>query len=375
MPAAKSGRKSKIKPSVDPARLSEVLLPWYDAHRRNLPWRYAPGVTADPYRVWLSEIMLQQTTVATVIPYFEKFTSAWPTVGDLAKAPLDDVLLAWAGLGYYARARNLHKCARAVVDQFGGAFPSDEQDLLTLPGIGPYTAAAIASIAFDQRATPMDGNIERVMARLHLVETPLPDAKPELKEWAVAHTPEARCGDYAQALMDLGATVCTPRNPDCAHCPCADLCPAWASGDAESLPKKKPKPVKPIRRGALYWLEWPKGKLLIRQRPEKGLLGGMWEIPSTEWIEDHDGMGDPTIVFGGDMPPTLEWQKLPKPVRHTFTHFHLELDVFVGVGAGRGKPKGEWVPMEGLEAYALPTVMMKVVRLVQADAGPLFEDR
>ncbi len=209
-----------------PPRLSKVLLPWYDAHRRNLPWRYAPGVTADPYRVWLSEIMLQQTTVATVIPYFEKFTSAWPTVGALADAPLDDVLLAWAGLGYYARARNLHKCAQAIVDQFGGDFPSNEQDLLTLPGIGPYTAAAIASIAFDRRATPMDGNIERVMARLHLVETPLPDAKPELKEWAVAHTPKARCGDYAQALMDLGATVCTPRNPDCTHCPCAEFCPA-----------------------------------------------------------------------------------------------------------------------------------------------------
>ena len=234
-----AARKSISKTPEDASALSGVLLPWYDAHRRTLPWRYAPGAPADPYKVWLSEIMLQQTTVATVIPYFEKFTAAWPTVGDLADAPLDDVLLAWAGLGYYARARNLHKCARAVVDAFGGVFPNNEQDLLTLPGVGPYTAAAIASIAFDQRATPMDGNIERVMARLHKVETPLPDAKPELKEWAIAHTPAARCGDYAQALMDLGATVCTPRNPDCAHCPCTDLCSARASGNGRCVTKEK----------------------------------------------------------------------------------------------------------------------------------------
>ena len=352
--------------------LSDALLDWYDTHRRDLPWRYDPGQVADPYRVWLSEIMLQQTTVATVIPYFEKFTSKWPSVRALAEAPLDDVLLAWAGLGYYARARNLHKCAKAVADQFGGSFPPDAAALKTLPGIGPYTAAAIASIAFGQKATPVDGNIERVMARLHMVTTPLPDAKPELVQFAEYHTPESRCGDYAQALMDLGATICTPRNPDCVICPCAHLCTAFEDGAPEAVPKKKPKPEKPIRRGAIYWLEWPKGQVLIRQRPEKGLLGGMWEIPSSDWTADRKRAPTVRDAIDSDAPTGLEWTRLPKTVRHTFTHFHLELEVFVGIGRGRGKPKGQWVRTTELDGYALPTVMNKVVRLVQADAGPLF---
>ncbi len=355
--------------------LSKDLLAWYDAHRRTLPWRYDPGDTPDPYRVWLSEIMLQQTTVATVIPYFEKFLAEWPTVDALADAPLDDVLLAWAGLGYYARARNLHKCAKVVRDRHGSEFPADEDALRALPGIGPYTAAAIASIAFDLKATPVDGNIERVMARLHRIETPLPDAKKELTQLAVGHTPNARPGDYAQALMDLGATICTPKRPDCGICPCHEHCKAFTAGGAEQLPKKRPKPEKPVRRGTVYWLEWPKGTVLIRRRPEKGLLGGMWEIPSTEWHSAGNGRSHgPEDALGVGIPASIKWAILPMTVKHTFTHFHLELQIVQSIAAGRKKPKGQWVRLEELEKYALPTVMKKVVTQVRADAGPLFAE-
>ncbi len=371
-PAPKTASRRKAR---KPADLSALLLDWYDAHRRKLPWRYDPGVTPDPYRVWLSEIMLQQTTVATVIPYFEKFTTQWPTVGDLAAAPLDDVLLAWAGLGYYARARNLHKCAGTITEQFGGVFPSDEAALKQLPGIGHYTAAAIASIAFDRPATPVDGNIERVMARLHRVETPLPDAKPELARLAAGHTPQTRSGDYAQALMDLGATVCTPRAPDCPICPCKDVCPAFAEGDPQSLPKKRAKPEKPIRRGTIYWLEWPEGEVLIRRRPEQGLLGGLWELPSTEWTALDADIQGPEQALGFAAATSISWRRLPKTVRHTFTHFHLELEVCHGVRAAKRKPKGTWVRIDQLDQYALPTVMKKVVQLVTSDPGPLFDRR
>lgn len=343
---------------------SSALLAWYDSHRRRLPWRYDPGTPPDPYRVWLSEIMLQQTTVVTVIPYFEKFTKLWPTVHALADAPLDDILLAWAGLGYYARARNLHKCAKEVVDRFGGMFPSHEDDLRSLPGIGAYTAAAVSSIAFGQPSTPVDGNIQRVMARLHGVATPLPDAKKELASIAAVYTPEKRPGDYAQALMDLGATICTPRNPQCLICPCHTLCDAAQNGDAESLPKKRPKPQKPTRYGRLFWLEWPEGDVLIRRRPESGLLGGLWEIPSTEWSTEKRSDMEAPCVLGISVPKTIVWSRAEGVVKHTFTHFHLELEIYRGVARRGKKPKGHWVDIHQLDQFALPTVMKKVVRAV-----------
>ncbi len=263
-----------------------ALLAWYDRHRRRLPWRALPGQHADPYRVWLSEIMLQQTTVKAVAPYYIRFLERWSDVGALAAAPLDDVLKAWAGLGYYARARNLHACARAVVEQHGGKFPASEEALRALPGIGAYTAAAIAAIAFDQQATPVDGNIERVIARLYAIETPLPAAKPEIHERAVALTPPRRAGDFAQAMMDLGATICSPKNPACALCPWNDVCVARARGDAETFPRRTPKREGALRRGAAFVVRRADGKVLVRTRPAKGLLGGMTEVPTTEWSKD-----------------------------------------------------------------------------------------
>ena len=265
-----------------------ALLDWYDRHRRRLPWRALPGQPADPYRVWLSEIMLQQTTVKAVGPYYTRFLERWGDVHALAVAPLDDVLKAWAGLGYYARARNMHACAIAVVERHGGEFPPNEAALRALPGIGAYTAAAIAAIAFDQTATPVDGNIERVIARLYAVETPLPAAKPEIARLAGALTPNERAGDYAQALMDLGATICSPKTPACALCPWNDACVAFARGDAETLPRRTPKREGALRRGAAFVARRADGFVLLRTRPAKGLLGGMTEVPTTEWAHDFD---------------------------------------------------------------------------------------
>src|SRR5438876_5375270 len=262
---------------------SAVLLAWYDRHRRNLPWRAPPGMPPDPYRVWLSEIMLQQTTVATVGPYFDRFVARWPDVSALAGATLDEVLPHWQGLGYYARARNLHACARAVADRHGGQFPGEPAALRALPGIGGYTAAAIAAIAFDHRAAAIDGNVERVVTRLFAVCQPLPAAKPRLRELAAALVPETRAGDFAQALMDLGATICTPRRPRCVLCPWRACCAAAASGLADDLPARVEKPERPLRYGVAFWLTRPDGAVLLRRRPEKGLLGGMIEIPSTPW--------------------------------------------------------------------------------------------
>jgi A/G-specific adenine glycosylase len=249
----------------------DLILKWYDRHRRQLPWRSPPGAPADPYHVWLSEIMLQQTTVVTVKSYFENFLEIWPKISDLAAAPLDDVLHAWQGLGYYARARNLHKCAGVIVTEFGSLFPEDEQALLTLPGIGPYTAAAIAAIAFGKKTTPVDCNIERVIARLFAVSEALPKSKPKLTELAVKLTPDDRAGDYAQALMDIGATICTPKKPTCSLCPLSGECRAEARGIAEELPARAPKKNKPTRLGTAFWLVNPKGEILLRRRPEKGL--------------------------------------------------------------------------------------------------------
>jgi A/G-specific adenine glycosylase len=262
------------------------LLAWYDRHRRRLPWRALPGARPDPYRVWLSEIMLQQTTVKAVGPYFEKFIARWPDVASLGRASLDDVLRLWAGLGYYSRARNLHACAVAVMREHGGAFPDSEEGLLTLPGIGPYTAAAIAAIAFDRRTMPVDGNIERVVSRLFAVEEALPQAKPLIRDLAATLLGDSRAGDSAQALMDLGASICTPKRPACALCPLIEDCAARAQGTQESFPRKAAKKTGALRRGAAFVVRRGE-ELLVRTRPEKGLLGGMTEVPGSEWIAEQ----------------------------------------------------------------------------------------
>jgi A/G-specific adenine glycosylase len=344
-----------------PERLNRALLAWYDAHRRALPWRAGPGERPEPYRVWLSEIMLQQTTVATVGPYFERFVERWPDLGALAAAPLDDVLHAWQGLGYYARARNLHKCAGQVAAALGGVFPDTEEALRKLPGIGPYSAAAIAAIAFDKPASPVDGNIERVLARLHALETPLPAAKPELRNLARALTPTKRPGDHAQALMDLGATVCTPKSPDCGRCPWRPDCRAEALGLAAELPRRAARKRRPTRYGTVFWALTRDRRVLVRRRPEKGLLGGMMEFPSTPW--EAGKQTTENRLFEAD------WRPLAGEVNHTFTHFHLVLDILLAENVGDGVFDGRWHPLDALDQLALPTVMKKVARHALADAS------
>ncbi len=337
--------------------MASALLGWYDRHARVLPWRSPPGTFADPYHVWLSEIMLQQTTVQAVKPYFEKFTAAWPSVADLAAAELDDVLKAWAGLGYYARARNLHKCARAVAGDHGGRFPDTADRLVALPGIGPYTAAAIASIAFGRREAAVDGNVERVVSRVFAIETPLPEAKPEISAIAMTLVPGTRPGDFAQAMMDLGATICAPRKANCLICPWSDMCSGRLRGLQDVLPYKRPKKPKPTRYGVAFWVEREDGAVLLRRRPEKGLLGGMTEVPSTEWTEG--GMpGDPSQAA----PLRALWSRRPGVVRHTFTHFHLELEVWAADAPATADPAdGSWVARRDLSGEALPSIMKKVV--------------
>ena len=342
---------------ADPAALSDALLGWYDRHRRTLPWRAEPGKPAAPYHVWLSEIMLQQTTVATVGAFFDRFVARFPSVEALASASLDDVLHAWQGLGYYARARNLHACARVVVGEHGGCFPDTEAGLRELPGIGVYTAAAIAAIAFDRPAAAVDGNVERVVARLFAIKEPLPAAKATLRRHAQTLVPEHRAGDFAQALMDLGATTCTPRHPKCILCPWQDACRARALGIAESLPHRREKPVRPTRRGIAFWAIRADGSVLLRRRPETGLLGGMMEVPSTDWREIV--ASDAEIKQAA--PVKASWVRLPGTVRHTFTHFHLELAVLAGEAQGTAKGDGIWITLDRLSEQALPTVMKKVV--------------
>ncbi len=342
------------------------LLAWYDRHRRVLPWRAPPGRRADPYHVWLSEIMLQQTTVKTVGPYYARFLARWPDLAMLAAAPLDDVLKAWAGLGYYARARNLHACARAVVERHGGKIPQSEPELRDLPGIGAYTAAAVAAIAFDAPATPVDGNIERVIARLYAVTTPLPAAKPEISRLAQALTPQNRAGDFAQAMMDLGAAICTPKNPACALCPWNQSCTARLRGEAEAYPYRTPKREGVLRRGAAFVARRADGFVLVRTRPTKGLLGGMTEVPTSEWSKDFDENRalDGAPVFGkAKLPKQIAWRRVAGLVRHVFTHFPLELSVHVAdVPARTPAPKGtRWVARGELAGEALPSVMRKVV--------------
>jgi A/G-specific adenine glycosylase len=344
-----------------PASHDARLLDWYDRHRRSMPWRAPAGRRTDPYRVWLSEIMLQQTTVATVGDYFRRFVERWPTVEALAAAPLDEVLSAWAGLGYYARARNLHSCAQTVAARYAGRFPEDEAELLALPGIGPYTAAAIRAIAFDHPASAVDGNVERVVARLYAVETALPAAKAELHARAAALVPKLRSGDYAQAMMDLGATVCTPRTPHCMICPLLSGCAGSQLNIAESLPRRAPKADKPTRRGLAFVLTRRDGAILLRRRPSKGLLGGMDEVPSSAWRTTHFDIAQAL----DEAPVPARWTMREGLVRHTFTHFHLELSVATAVSPttrlGKLVPDSVWCDIDRLDERALPTVMRKVI--------------
>ena len=353
------------------SRIAVALLPWYDAHARVLPWRSAPGTPPpEPYRVWLSEIMLQQTTVATVKAYFERFTTRWPTVAALAAADEGDVMAAWAGLGYYSRARNLVACARIVA---ATGFPEDEAGLRTLPGVGPYTAAAIAAIAFGQRAVVVDGNVERVVARLFTVGTPLPVARPELKQLAGTITPAARCGDFAQAMMDLGATICVPRSPRCDLCPLANNCDAYAggAGDPGSYPRRAAKAAKPERTATAWWVERD-GLVLLIRRPAKGLLGGMLALPST--LETRDSSRSPVGVAQlGTVPnygiALAETDKLLGSVTHVFTHFRLTLAVAAATfdpGCVL-PPDAQWWPKATLADAGLPTLFVKAATVAMRE--------
>ena len=322
----------------------------------------APGESSDPYRVWLSEVMLQQTTVRVVVPYFARFTARWPNLHVLAAAPLDDVLRVWAGLGYYARARNLHACAKAVVERHAGRFPPSEGELATLPGIGPYTAAAIAAIGFGARAVPVDGNIERVVARVFAVEEALPAAKPTIRRLAEQLVPAARAGDFAQALMDLGATICTPKRPACALCPWMKGCAARQRGDPAVFPFKARKREGQLRRGAAFVVVRADGFVLVRSRPPHGLLGGMMEVPTSGWTHELEA-GDELAAAPRLSAARPTWRRLPGAVTHVFTHFPLRLVVYATtVGAGTAPPAGmRWVALAALSGEALPSVMRKVI--------------
>ena len=337
------------------ATVSDILLDWYDRHARDLPWRAPPGTPPpDPYRVWLSEVMLQQTTVAAVKPYFEAFTRRWPDVAALAAAPEDDVMAAWAGLGYYSRARNLVKCARAVAAR--GGFPTTETELRELPGLGAYTAAAVAAIAFAQRAVVVDANVERVVARLFAIDTPMPAARKPIRVAADAITPARRAGDFAQAMMDLGSSVCTAREPKCLLCPLAKACKARATGDPARLPVKAPKKPKPLRRGRAFWIE-REGEVWLVRREGKGMLGGMRALPDDGWSARADGTGE------APMPGTWESAGV---VRHVFTHAALELSVVVQRNAPAPDAEGEWWPIDRIDDAGLPTLFAKAARLVLA---------
>ncbi len=347
-------------PTIDPTAFSAALLAWYDGHHRELPWRVSPrarsaGVTADPYRVWLSEIMLQQTTVAAVKAYYEKFLARWPSVADLAAAPEGAVLAEWAGLGYYARARNLHACAKTVAAQHHGRFPETAAALKMLPGIGDYTSAAIAAIAFDEPAAVVDGNVERVVTRLEAIETPLPAAKPLIKEKVAELTPNQRPGDFAQAMMDLGATICTPTRPACAICPVRPFCTATKTAEAERYPVKAKKAVVPERRGAAFVAERGDGAVFLRKRPGTGMLGGMSEPPTSAWSARGDG------ALGEDAAPfPARWRRVGE-IAHGFTHFRLTLEVWHAVVSADPPIEGWWSAPQDVGGEALPTVMRKVL--------------
>jgi A/G-specific adenine glycosylase len=345
--------------TADPA--TDLLLDWYDRHHRDLPWRVAPaqGVTGtlpDAYGVWLSEIMLQQTTVQAVKPYFSQFLEQWPDVTALAAADPDDIMKAWAGLGYYSRARNLKKCADIVAQDHKGRFPDTEAALKALPGIGDYTAAAIAAIAFGRHAAVVDGNVERVLSRLKRIDTPVPAAKPLFRAIMSELTPTDRPGDFAQAMMDLGATLCTPKRPPCSLCPVNSQCQASRSGDPEIYPVKPPKKTRPVRRGAAFVAVGQDGAVLLRRRGAKGLLAGMSEVPTSDWTARQDGaLGPRAAPFPADWCGT-------GTIKHVFTHFELRLDVYrADVASPLPATDGWWTPQADLHGEALPTVMKKAI--------------
>lgn len=337
--------------------IADRLLAWYDANARVLPWRASPGSPPpDPYRVWLSEVMLQQTQVATVIPYFEKFTARWPDFASLAAVEDADLMSAWAGLGYYARARNLLAAARAVAREHGGRLPASEAELRMLPGFGAYTAAAVAAIAFGQRAVVVDGNVERVVARLFAVSDPLPGAKPRIRDLADSITPEARSGDFAQAMMDLGATICTPRSPRCLLCPLSECCAARAMGTSDAFPVKARKKARPVRHGTFFWAERD-GKVLLVRRPARGLLGGMRALPTGPWTD-----APPALAAA---PFAAEWTLGNAAIRHVFTHFELIAVLATAtIGGHIDATDGEWWPIAELDSAGLPTLFAKAVKAI-----------
>ena len=341
------------------ANISQILLHWYDRHARDLPWRNPPGAPRPtdpgwPYRVWLSEVMLQQTTVAAVKPYFAKFTETWPTVEDLAAASEDEVMAAWAGLGYYSRARNLVKCAREVAAR--GGFPETEVELRDLPGLGAYTAASVASIAFGERAVVVDANVERVVARLFYIDEPLPGARALIRARADQITPTERAGEFAEAMMDLGATICTSKAPRCLLCPLRDQCAAYKAGNPERLPVKPPKKAKPERSGTAFWIE-REDQVWLVTREGKGMLGGMRALPDDGWSARADGSGEPPLP--GD------WEELGA-VRHTFTHAHLTLQLRRIETRAEPSGEGAWWPIKRLDDAGLPTLFAKAARLALA---------
>lgn len=373
-------KSARTDPAVGGSDLAfrDRLLAWYDRNRRRMPWRAEPGLKPDPYYVWLSEIMLQQTTVQAVIPYFLKFVKTWPSIAALASAGQSDVMDAWAGLGYYSRARNLHKCARKIVEEYDGLFPDNEQGLLKLPGIGPYTAAAIASIAFDRPANVVDGNVERVVSRLYNIRTPLPDSKPEIKERAgeLAFNNAQRPGDYAQALMDLGATICTPRSPKCMLCPVQPFCVAFTKGDAAELPYKRKKNDRPVKSTTLYLIEDAKGQLILHRRQGRGMLAGTIGFPTTEWHLKSDAH-EVEASYLQDLPLAVrDYNPVVKPgsedmfYTHVFTHFALEVSIqpvkLGGCVATEMLEENNWFVEDAgsVAELGLPTVFKKAYRLV-----------
>ena len=360
--------KKLLTMPVPGARTAQALLAWYDREGRELPWRIkVAGGTApaqDPYRVWLSEIMLQQTTVAAVIPYYERFLARWPTLAALAAASLDEVLTQWAGLGYYTRARHLHACARLLVERCAGKFPTTEAELAALPGIGPYTAAAVAAIAFGAPTTPVDGNVERVVARLFAVDEPLPTAKAQIRRLAAGLTPRERTGDFAQALMDLGASVCTAKRPSCLMCPLVRECNAHALGLEGVLPARAAKPQRPLRLGFAFLALREDGHVLLRRRPDGGLLGGMQEVPSSEWAETL-----PESAYALRCAPVrAEWWAVPGTVVHVFTHFRLELIVYralvpqeASLTLWSDPQRCRWMARRDLARAAVPALTRRII--------------
>lgn len=342
----------------DKGEMRELLLAWYDVEGRTLPWRIRPkdraaGKTADPYAVWLSEIMLQQTTVPHGTPYWHKFLETFPTVTDLANAPRETVLGHWAGLGYYARARNLHKCAQIIRDDYGGVFPETEKELLKLPGIGAYTAATMAAICFDEATNIVDGNVERVISRIFAVQTPLPKGRKELRTRAGELAPPRRAGDYGQALMDLGATVCTPRAPACERCVWQNYCAAYVAGTQTDYPKKAAKTKQPVRYGVVF-IAKSDANVLLETRPDKGLLGGMLGLPGTDWVSER-----PTAPME-NAPLKAEWVKSAGEVKHVFTHFELRLEVY-SAQVDTVRSNQMWAGEETLKG--LPTVFKKALKV------------